>query len=169
MSKPLLKYVAIGMLGLLPGCSESMVELGAIPSAHRLAGGWVAEANDLGTAAWHQTKLVLQPNGRFAFISSSHGLYEGQQRDDPSAWTRIEGNFRVDGNRLHFDAETMTWWDHFESAGSPAPRHAAYPWGSLFDDATFVVHGNVLMLSYNVYPADAPVPVTAEYRRGPRG
>ena len=169
MATSLLKFVSIGVLGvlgpLLPGCSESVVGARPIPGAPGLTGEWVAERNPVGAVGWHEQKLLLQANGRFASVSSSYGLYEGQRRDDPSAWTRIEGTVRVDGNRLHFSPETMTWWDHFESPDSRATRHAAYPWDSLFDDATVAVNGDILVLSFNVYPADAPVPVTARYSR----
>ncbi len=160
------RYLTIALLGaLLPGCSESVLELRTIPGAPGLAGEWAAEPDDIGPTGWYQKRLTLHPDGRFASISASYGLYEGQKRNEPSAWTRINGSFRVDGNRVHFTPETMTWWDHFESADFPAPRHAAYPWGTLFDDATFVVEGNVLTLHFNVFPADAPIPVTAAYLR----
>ena len=162
------RYITIALLGLLlPGCAESTVGLRTIPGAPELTGEWAAAPDDIGASGWHQKTLSLHANGRFASTSSSYGLYEGQQRNELSAWSRVEGTFRVESNRLHFTPDVMTWWDHFESPNFPAVRRAPYPWGTLFDDATFAVAGNVLRIGFNVYPADAPVPVTVEYvRRG---
>lgn len=166
MSKRLLQYLVIGMfVAVLSGCAEAV--LGTRPDAALsvVAGEWLAGPDDIGPSGWHMKRLTISPNGRFAATSASYGMYEGQARNDPSAWTRIEGEVRIDGNRLHFRPETMTWWDHFESADFPLPRRTAYPWGSLFDDATFIVEGRTLTLGFNVYPADAPLPVSEHYTR----
>src|SRR5688572_8123 len=129
MSKRLLPYVIVGLLIVaLPGCTESVLGVRSNPALATVAGEWLAAPDDIGAVGWYQKTLALSPNGRFASTSASYGLYEGQSRNDPSAWTRIEGRFRIEGNRLHFQPETITWWDQFESATYPAPRHMAYPW-----------------------------------------
>ena len=157
------------MLGvLLPACSESAVGVRLTADAAGLTGHWIAAPNDVGAVGWHQSTLTLETNGRFASTSSSYGLYEGQHRNAPSSWTRIEGTFRVDGVRLHFEPKRLVWWDQFESPASATPQETAYPWGSLFDDATFTVDGDMLRLAFNVYPADAPIPVVAMYGRAVR-
>lgn len=165
----MLRCLLAGTLGvLLPACSESAVGVRLAPDAAGLAGHWIAPPSDVGTVGWHQSALTLESNGRFASTSSSYGLYEGQDRNAPSAWTRIEGTFRVEGVRLHFAPNRLVWWDRFESPQSAMPRESAYPWGSLFDDATFTVDADMLRLAFNVYPADAPVPVVATYYRAVR-
>ena len=169
MQKLVLKYLVVGtIVVLLAGCTEAVLAPRLGSNGTRLATEWIAPPDDIGPVGWYQKRLTLATNGRFTATSSSYGLYEGQQRNDPSAWTRIEGSYRVDGNRIEFTPETMTWWDHFESATHPAPRQSAYPWGTLFDDATFLVKGDTLTLGFNVYPADAAVPVTVRYARQAR-
>ena len=166
MSLCVVRSLLVGMLTVvLSGCAESMLGLGAAQGAPTLAGEWRTAPDDIGDFGWHQRTLTLLPDGRFASTSASHGLYEGQRRNDLSTWTRVEGTYRVDGDRLHFEPILQRWWDHYEAANFPAPRHAPYPWRTLFDDATFVVTLDSLWLDFNVYPADVPVPVTVNYVR----
>ena len=163
--RPLRLLLTATFAVVVPGCAERLVGTRTGSDASALVGNWIGPADEMGRSGYHQATLSLQPNGRFESTSTSYGLYEGQQRDQLSAWTRIEGSFRVEAGGIRFEPEVLVWWDQFEAASHPAPRRMAYPWGSLFDDATFVVAGNRLRLSYNVYPADAPIPVTMEYTR----
>ena len=166
MAMRVLQSLLAGFLGVvLSGCTESLVGLRPVPGTPALTGEWRMPRDDIGEIGWYQKALTFFPDGRFASTSASYGLYEGQQRDDPSAWTRIEGLYRVEGNRLYFEPISHSWWDQFEAASFPAPRQAPYPWATLFDDATFVVTRDSLRVRFNVYPADAPLPVVAEYVR----
>ena len=130
-----------------------------------IIGHWVSAPDELSPESWHQSALTFTPDGRFAFESRSYGLYEDQTRDALSAITRTEGRYRIASNRLIFQPKRRVWWDHFEGAQATEHREEPYPWGSLFEDATWVVEQERLTMRFSVAPADVPVPVVAEYVR----
>jgi len=133
--------------------------------AAELVGRWVSSRNNLSPEGWHQGSLTFEIDGRFASENRSYGVYEGQQRDDLSAFTRVEGKYRIERDRLIFEPQRLIWWDHFYGAQSAEHVVEPYPWGGLFDDARHSVRDDHLTMSFTVYPADAPVPCVAEYER----
>src|SRR5688572_28251599 len=151
----------VAMLALaaaMPGCRESAAGLATVLPATELAGRWVTSRNDLSPAGSHQSSLTFSIDGRFVFENRMYGLYDGQRDSDLSAFTRTEGTYRIDRDRLVFEPRRLVWWDSFYGVRSAENVEEPYPWGSLFDDARFEVTDDHLTLTYTVYPADAPVP-----------
>jgi hypothetical protein len=93
-----------------------------------------------------------------------YGLYESQPPSQLSAFTRIEGSYRVEGDRVVFEPTRLVWWDRFYGATS-AESVEPYPWGGIFDDARVSVRGNRLVMQYTTYPADRALPTVAEFTR----
>jgi hypothetical protein len=152
------------MLGVAPlGCTDGATAA-LSPGARGLEGRWITAPSDLAAHGWHQDELTLEADGRFTSVSRGYGLYEGQSRDALSTSRRIEGTYRLEGDRVHFQPRRLIWWDHYESADR-APTSTPYPWKTLFDDANVSVIDGVLVLRYNLYPSDVPVPVRADYTR----
>jgi hypothetical protein len=90
-------------------------------------------------------RLELRGSGGFSFLSG------------PSAvGTRTEGVYKVSGTSVAFFPERLVMGD-----GTSEP----YSWGGLFDDATFAFDGGDLVLTYTVYPADAPMVTTMRFSR----
>jgi hypothetical protein len=147
------------------GCSEST----AVPSpagvTTDLVGRWVSPHDDLSPESWAQRSLTFTIDGRFTSESRMYGLYAGQQRDALSAFSRTEGRYHLERDRLVFDPQRLVWWDRFDGAGSAEHIEQPYPWGGLFDDARFSVHGDHFEMTYTVYPADAAVQVITGYTR----
>ena len=144
------------------GCSDPLD-----PEPGDLLGRWESAPAQLAPQGWHQYHLSFTRTGGVIHEVRTYGLYPGQESDALSAFSRVEGRFRRDGGRLFFEPERLVWWDSFYGTRSPAHVEEPYPWGGLFDDATYVVRGNELTLHFTVYPADAPEPATARYRRVP--
>jgi hypothetical protein len=129
-----------------------------------LAGRWATERESLSPAGSHQSFLTFS-GGAFAFEVRSFGLYQGQRSNDLSAYSRTEGTFRIEGDRLNFSPARLVTWDRFFGPTSPERVETPYPWGSLFDSTRFTVRVNRLTLRYLSYPADAPVETTRTYWR----
>ena len=153
------------LLASVAGCRESTAGPAMASVATDLAGRWLSARSALAPEAWHQTSITFTIDGRFIAESRTYGLYEGQQRDELSAYTRTEGRYRVDQGRLSIDPKRLITWDRFNGESSVEHVEDPYPYGRLFDDARFTVREDNLALSFVVYPADAPVPVVAEYMR----
>lgn len=147
------------------GCAESVAGPPSASIATELVGRWVGSRNNLSPEGWHHGSLTFTIDGRFTSENRMHGLYEGQQRDDLSAFTRIEGKYRIERDRLIFEPQRLVWWDHFYGRRSAEHVEEPYPWNGLFDDARYSVRDDHFTMSYTVYPADAPVPAVAEYTR----
>ena len=158
-------FGGFALLTAAAGCRESTVGEAAAITATELVGRWVSSRNDLAPAGWHQGILTFTIDGRFTFENRTYGLYEGQQRDDLSAFSRAEGRYSIDRDRLIFDPRRRVWWDHFNGAQSRERVDEPYPWDGLFDDARYSVRDDHFTLSYTIYPADAPVPANVEYTR----
>ena len=134
------------------------------PGASAIAGRWATTPEGLSPAGSYQSFLTFDGD---AFTSEvrSYGLYPGQRSTELSAYSRTEGTFRVDGERLHFSPLRLVTWDRFNGVTSPERVDSPYPWGSLFDDARFKLRLNRLDLHYTTYPADAPVATSRSYWR----
>jgi hypothetical protein len=108
-----------------------------------LSGEWVEIVS---TVSSHTPRhLDLRGAGSFSFWTG------------PSVGgTRTEGVYKASGASVAFFPERLVMGD-----GTSAP----YPWGGLFDDATFAFDGGVLVLTYTIYPADAPMATTMRFSR----
>jgi hypothetical protein len=129
-----------------------------------LAGRWATEREGLSPAGSYQSFLTFE-GPTFASEVRSYGLLQGQGPNDVSAYSRTEGTFRVEGDRLHFSPTRLVTWDGFYGVTSPERVESPYPWGSLFDNARFSIRLNRLTLQYLSYPADAPVETSRSYWR----
>ena len=161
----LLLFVALAPLTMAMGCRESTAGAAAAGVATELSGRWMSARSPLAPEAWHQTSITFTMDGRFISENRTYGLYEGQQHDALSAFTRAEGLYRVEGGHLSFEPKRLVSWDRFNGEFSPEHIEEPYPFEGLFDDARYAVEGDNLTLRFVVYPADAPVPVVAKYVR----
>ena len=159
----LLAFCAV--LAVMPGCRESAAAPTTVLSATELSGRWLTSHDDLAPDGSHQSALTFSIDGRFVFENRMYGLYDGQVANDLSAFTRTEGTYRIDRDRLVFEPQRLVWWDRFEGAQSHEHVEEPYPWGSLFDDARFEIRDDRLVMAYRVYPGDEGVPVVGEYTR----
>jgi hypothetical protein len=155
----------IAVSAALYGCRESAAGPTTVLSATELSGRWVTSRNDLSPGGWHQSALTFSVDGRFVFENRMYGLYEGQRAGDLAAFTRTEGAYRIDRDRLVFEPQRLVWWDRFDGARSPEHVEEPYPWGGLFDDARFAVQDDHLSMTYTVYPAERGVAAVGEYTR----
>jgi hypothetical protein len=130
-----------------------------------LLGQWVSAPADLRPQGWHQYHLTFHPTGSYASEVRTYGLNAGQPATQLSAFSREEGRFRTEGDRLVMEAHRLVVWDRFYGSDSPEQVHEPYPYGTApLHGARFEVLGDRLILHYTTYPADAPVATTKEYR-----
>jgi hypothetical protein len=130
-----------------------------------LDGNWVAAPENASPSGWYQRSLTFGPTGSFTSEFRSYGIYAGQPRDELSGYQRTEGTYAVEGNRLIFHPMRLVEWDRFYGAGSREQIRQPYPYGTIFDDARYEMHGPQLTLHYTVYPADAPEPALVLFTR----
>src|SRR5688572_22903050 len=153
------------MPGFATACGESAAGPAVTTTATDLVGRWIGPRDGLAPEAWHQSTLTFTIDGRFAFENRTHGIYEGESAEVLSVISRVEGTFRIAGDRLIFKPQRLVWWDRFHGASSPEHVEDPYPWRSIFDDARFSIAGDHLTISYIVNPADAPMLAVSEYTR----
>ena len=159
-----LSLLTIALAGGTAACAASTAGPMAARVETEIVGRWVSGSDELSPEASHESSLTFTIDGRYTFESRSYGLYEGQDRDALSVVRRTEGRYRIAGDRLLFEPQRVTWWDHFE--GEQAAVHEEAPsWGQLFDDATFTVDGDRFTMRYSIAPANAIIEAVAEYAR----
>jgi hypothetical protein len=76
-----------------------------------------------------------------------------------STFTLINGTYQVDGNRLKTYAVEKR-----EQKNGKTVEIKPYS-GEVYDAATFSISSDIMMLTYNTFPADAPVSTTAKYQK----
>src|SRR5262245_31377280 len=132
--------LACAMCALLAACSEPAA-IG--PTA--LIGTWITEPLDPDP----KEKLTLK----------------AQEFSSEVPYTRTEGAYRLEGwNRIVFEPKRLISWERsYESTSVRITE--PYPYGSMFDDASYYLNGERLTLHYTTYPADAPVETTRTYVR----
>ncbi len=135
------------------------------PEFRSILGRWVTQRFDLGPSASYEHHLTFSPFRRFASEVRNYGSYPGQGPEEFSGYSRVEGTYNIDGNRLRFSPKRLVWWDLFYGKNSPTQTIEPYPYGSLFDDARSEIVGDRLTLRYVSYPSDAPVETTLELIR----
>jgi hypothetical protein len=129
-----------------------------------LDGRWATAREVLTPAGSYQSFLTFDGTA-FAWEVRSFGLLPGQRPNDLSAYSRTEGLFRVEGDRLHLSPTRLVTWDGFYGLTSPERVERLNPEGSFVDNARFSIRLNRLTLYYLSYPADAPVETTRTFLR----
>jgi hypothetical protein len=94
-------------------------------------------------------------------------VYPAQRSDALSGFSRVEGLFTADGDRLYLEPERLVWWDSFYGESSPVHVEQPYPWGGVFDDARYFIRDHKMTILFTTYPADAPEPASRVYLRVP--
>jgi uncharacterized protein (TIGR03066 family) len=87
---------------------------------------------------------------------NTFNLYIG---DNHGVGTLINGTYQVDGNRLKTYAVEKR-----EQKNGKTVEIKPYS-GEVYDAATFSISSDIMMLTYNTFPADAPVSTTAKYQK----
>ena len=135
------------------------------PGPQSLSGHWVSQRFHLGPSASYEQHLTFGPFMRFASEARNYGSYPGQGPDEFSGYSRVEGTYGIDGDRLHFHPQRVVEWDLFYGPNSPVEIIQPYPYGTVFDSARFDIAVDRLTLRYLSYPLDAPVATTLELTR----
>lgn len=130
-----------------------------------LDGTWVAAAENASPSGWYQRSLTFETSGSFVSEFRSFGIYGGQPRNELSGYQRTEGTYRTEGDRLLFHPTRLISWDRFYGVNSPISITEPYPYGTIFDDARYVIQAPLLTLHYTVYPADAAEPAVLVFAR----
>lgn len=154
---------ALATIAVFASCSSSLDSL----TASDIVGQWTAAREEASPTGSYSRQLTFSNDGHFVLEFRSYGVYQGQQADDLSSYSRTAGTFTVAGDRLSFDPESLTTWDAFYGASSPETVRTPYPYASFYDDARYRVEGNTLTLDYTSYPADAPEVTRQLFQRAP--
>jgi hypothetical protein len=148
------------------GCSEAPSAPTLSAAARSLQGRWLEPAGTLQPRGSTRGVLTFGPDGRFISARTSFGTYEGQAPNFVSGWSQTTGTYEVVGSRITFRPDSLITWDSFSGTRTPTVQ-TPYPYGGVFDDCVFELQGDVLVLNFTVYPADAPVRARAAYTRAP--
>jgi hypothetical protein len=156
---PRLRQILHTSVLLALGCS-SPTESDSV----NLSGRWVTAPEDLSPSGWYQTHLHLGHRGSMVYYVRSYGL-DGRPREELSAFTRTEGTYRIEGNRLFINPRRLVWWDRFYGPSSPEHIEEPYPYGVLLDEARYTLDAEELTIEYLSYPFDAPVATSVQFTR----
>lgn len=168
-------HIFVSMRLLLAAATAALLTLACSdraltgPGPQNLTGHWVSQRFPLGPSASYEHHLTLRSGkssvGRFASEARNYGSYPGQGPDEFSGYTRVEGTYSSDGDRLNFHPLRLVWWDLFYGQDSPVQVIQPYPYGAVFDGARFEMVGDSLILRYISYPLDAPIETVLELTR----
>jgi hypothetical protein len=148
--------LAVGLVALLVACDGPTAS-----DDEGLHGTW-AEVQPLQPRGSMVRFLRFEASGVFTARVNSYGVYDGS--DELSSYSETTGTYEVSSDRLLVHTEWTETWDSFHGDQEPIRAVAS---GSPFDDCTFEVDGNRLVLHYMSYPADAPVPTVMTLVRVP--
>ena len=56
---------------------------------------------------------------RVASEACNYGSYPGQAPDEFSGYSRVEGTYSIEGDRLYFHPKRLVWWDRFYGQALP--------------------------------------------------
>ena len=131
----------------------------------KLVGSWRQATQNLSPSGTYEFRLTFTESGTFISDGSMYGVYSGQPSKELSAYTRIEGTYVADGDRLVLNPRRLTTWDRFFGPSSPEKVYDPYPYSEYFDNARYHLEGSTLTLNYTTYPADAPIATTMQLKR----
>ena len=144
------------LFALVAGCRDTTAPGFSAPAD--LVGEWATAPMDLSPNGWYEIRMTYGSDGAYTFEARDYGIYPGQARDFLSAYSRLEGSYRVEGDSIHRMARRETTWDSFYGLSSApvvrdiAPNDYFINWSS-----KYMIVGSRLILDYYSYPADAPV------------
>lgn len=136
------------------------------PTSDALTGEWVGprETWSDGVSPDHMDRLVtFGADGSYRFEVRIYGAY-GQPAAQLSSWSKTEGRYRLEGDRLLVKLEATTSWDSFYGADSQE-RVERLDSSGYADSGQLRLRGDELVHTYLSYPADAPVETVMVYRR----
>jgi hypothetical protein len=134
------------------------------PGVRALHGRWLQGPEALQPQGSMMEEFIVYSDGRTENRIVMLGLYPGQTPSERSAVQVLHGRIAVQEDRfvVHPDSEVTN--DRFYGPGHHVVRTRDIAWW-VTDTVQFEVRGSLLMLRFLTYPADAPVPATAVYRR----
>jgi len=135
------------------------------PARTGLLGRWVMARESLVPSGSYEYQLTFGPDDRFAAETRLYGFYPGQRAGELAAYFRTVGAFRADGERLILAPDSLITWDRMSGVAPSRAVRAPYPDDGAGSDTRYAVRGGRLVLRYLTSPADAPDPITLEYRR----
>ena len=156
----LMKLTAFGVVILL-GCKEP-----AGAGSNEIVGSWHQASQQLSPFGTYEFRVTFTQGGRFTTDGRMYGVYGGRPPKELSSYSKTEGTYSTDGDRLILSPQRLTSWDRFYGASSPERVDEPYPYSGYFDDARYEVSGSTLTLRYTTYPADAPIPASMDLKRG---
>ncbi|MBA3891272.1 MAG: hypothetical protein H0X64_12160 [Gemmatimonadaceae bacterium] len=121
-------------------------------SAERLVGSWRDLSEASGHAGPSEVVLTIGSDRSFTWDMRVYGAHPGQDPSAVSGYMTIFGTYTTNGNSLRFTGERRVGWDR---ALGPDVVEEAYE-QDMYENATFQVIRNTLVLRYTTYPADAP-------------
>lgn len=125
-----------------------------------LNGTW-AYTTDSNPRGYIINEITFNNDGSFTKKITWHGIYEGQDSDELSAWTEITGNFEANEDILIITATKFITWDSFLSADPVTTIKTEL----LYRNCTFDINEKILELKYLTFPADAPVQTRSLYKK----
>lgn len=149
------KWLSLVMIAV--ACSDSTAA-----NSNSLVGQWRSEVESLRPRGTMRRFLSFSESGTFTSVVDSYGAYGGPS-NELTSYSRITGNYEVDGDRVVLTATRIATWDSFY--GKTSPETVRDVDTTLFDQARFTILLNRLVLNYVTYPADAAVPTTQSYFR----
>lgn len=152
------RTLSLAVCGTVLAIAGACTDASAPRVASDLVGRWVTDPVDLSPNGWYETRLSFGSDGSYVFEVRDYGFYPGQTRDILSAYTVIEGTYRVDGDSIHRTARRETTWDSFYGMSSAPTVRAIDPSNYFLNTSSkYTIVGSRLILDYYTYPADAPV------------
>lgn len=156
---PKMIIAAVAIL-LYYSCNHSFTEHSA---NLELLSSWEFSEN-ISSGGRYVVRLSFNHDLKFVEKITNYGLYPGDDTQSLSAWSEIDGTYRIEDNKLIFSPKSLTTWDSFYSNPGPTVIRP-YPYGSIFDDCTYRIETSILTLTYLTYPADAPIVTTRSFIR----
>lgn len=118
-------------------------------------------------AAWPQgqgrTELLLefQADSSFVWKISTFGVQPNSAPDDLNALLEYPGVVTVNQEQVAFYCEEFTATDFYFQTGPETLENKT----AIYDNCTYAIKGDTLILSFTSYPADRPVPAEQRYLR----
>ncbi|MEQ8240798.1 MAG: hypothetical protein RIA69_16390 [Cyclobacteriaceae bacterium] len=110
-----------------------------------------------------RTEILLdfQADSSFVMTLSHYGLQPNTAPDDLNASLEYPGTLTVTEDRIEFNINEYTYTDYYFETGPETFENRTV----FYDNCTYVISGDTLILSYTSYPADAPIAAEQRFLR----